>query len=308
MALVFISPDDPADLWRAELNRRMPDLEVRIWPEVGDPDEVEVALVWQPPPGALQRFPNLKALLSLGAGIDGLLADPTLPDLPLARMVDPSLTRGMSEYVLAAVLRHHRRFDRFQEAQARSEWAFEFPNEAADRRVGIMGLGTLGSDAARVLHGHGFDVLGWSRSGRELAGVRCYAGLDGLDGFLAASEILVCLLPLTVATRDILNANLFAQLPQGACVINVARGAVLVDQDLLDALDRGHLEAATLDVFRGEPLAGDHPFWRHPKVLVTPHVASYCQPASAADGVVANIRRALAGEPLAHQVDRTRGY
>ena len=308
MALVFISPDDPPDLWQAELTRRMPELEVRIWPETGDPAGVEVALVWQPPPGALQRFPNLKAMLSLGAGIDGLLADPTLPDLPLARMVDPSLTRGMSEYVLAAVLRHHRRLDRFALAQARGEWAFEFPKEASERRVGIMGLGTLGSDAARVLKGHGFDVAGWSRSGRGVADVRCYGGLEGLGPFLAQSEILICLLPLTVDTRDILNANLFEQLPQGACVINVARGAVLVDEDLLDALDRAHLGGATLDVFREEPLPADHPFWRHPQILVTPHVASYCQPASAADNVVANIRRALRGEPLAHQVDRARGY
>ena len=308
MALVFMSPDDPAELWRAELTRRMPELDVRIWPEVGDPDEVEVALVWQPPPGALQRFSNLKAMLSLGAGIDGLLADPTLPDLPLARMVDPSLTRGMSEYVLAAVLRHHRDFDRFARAQTRGEWAFEFPKEASDRRVGIMGLGTLGSDAARVLKRHGFDVLGWSRSGRPVADVRCYAGRDGLGAFLERSEILVCLLPLTAETRDILDADLFARLPEGACLINVARGAVLVEGDLLDALDRGHLRGATLDVFREEPLPADHRFWRHERVLVTPHVASYCQPASAADGVIANIRRALNGEPLAHQVDRARGY
>jgi glyoxylate/hydroxypyruvate reductase A len=305
---MFLSPDDPADAWRAELQARIPELEVRIWPDVGDPDEIEIALVWRPPPGELARYRNLRAILSLGAGIDGLVADPDLPDVPLARMVDPSLTRTMTEYVLLAVLRHHREFDRFERTQRAREWAYAFPPQAADRRVGIMGLGELGAAAARQLVGHGFHVLGWSRSPKTIEGVVSYAGRSELHAFLHRTEILVCLLPLTADTLGILDAATFAELPHGAFVINVARGQHLVENDLLKALDSGHLAGATLDVFRTEPLPPDSPLWTHSRVLVTPHVASYSVPATAADGVAANVRRVLAGEPPLHLVDRAKGY
>lgn len=308
MALLFLSRDDPAEAWRDELLRRMPEFDVRIWPEVGDPDQIEVALVWQPPPGELRRYPNLKAILSLGAGVDGLLADPTVPDLPLARMVDPSLTRTMAEYVLLAALRHHRGFDRFEREQRERRWAYAFPPQAGERRVGVMGLGELGAAAAQLLAAHGFVVFGWSRTPKALDGVVSYAGRSELHAFLHRTDILACLLPLTEETRGILDAETFAGLPHGACVINAARGEHLVEHDLIAALDSGHLAGATLDVFREEPLPEGSPLWRHPKVLITPHVASYCAPASAADGVVVNIRRALAGEPLANQVDRAQGY
>jgi glyoxylate/hydroxypyruvate reductase len=308
VALLFLSLDDPADAWRAELQARIPDLDVRIWPEVGDSADIDIALVWRPPPGELARYPNLKAILSLAAGIDGLIADPDLPDVPIARMVDPSLTRTMTEYVLLTVLRHHREFDRFERAQRARDWAYAFPPQTADRRVGIMGLGELGSAAARRLVAHGFEVLGWSRSPKALEGVVSYAGRSELHTFLHRTDILVCLLPLTAETIGILDAAIFAELPHGACVINVARGQHLVEDDLIRALDSGHLGAATLDVFREEPLPSGSALWAHPKVLVTPHVASYSVPATAADGVAANIRRVLAAEPLLHQVDRARGY
>jgi glyoxylate/hydroxypyruvate reductase len=308
MALLFLSPDDPADLWRAELQARMPGLDVRIWPQVGDPAEIDIALVWRPPPGELARYPNLRAILSLAAGTDGLVADPDLPDVPIARMVDPSLTRTMTEYVLLAVLRHHREFDCFERAQRAREWAYAFPPQAADRRVGIMGLGELGSAAARALVAQGFQVLGWSRTPKMLDGVLSYPGRSELHAFLHRTDILVCLLPLTADTVGILDAAIFAELPHGACVINVARGQHLVEGDLLQALDSGHLGGATLDVFREEPLPQGSPLWDHPKVRVTPHVASYSVPSTAADGVAANIRRVSAGEPLLHQVDRVRGY
>ena len=307
MALLFISQDDPAELWRDELLRRMPELEVRIWPEVGDPDEVQVALVWRPPPGSLRQFPNLKAILSLGAGIDSLIADETLPDVPLAKMVDPSLTRTMSEYVLAAVLRHHRGLDRFERAQREGRWDYQFPPQAAERRVGVLGLGELGRDVAVLLRDHGFPVAGWSRSAKKIDGIESFGG-EALDRFLERTDVLVCLLPLTDDTQGILNAQTFERLPRGAFVINAARGPHLVDDDLIEALDSGHLAGATLDVFHEEPLPAESPLWRHPKVLITPHVASYCVPASAAEGVVRNVRHALAGRPLEHQVDRTRGY
>jgi glyoxylate/hydroxypyruvate reductase len=308
VALLFLSPDDPADAWRAELRARIPDLDVRIWPEVGDPADIDIALVWRPPRGELTRYPNLKAILSLAAGIDGLIADPDLPDVPIARMVDPSLTRTMTEYVLLAVLRHHREFDRFERAQRARDWAYAFPPQTADRRVGIMGLGELGSAAARALVAHGFQVLGWSRSPKALEGVVSYAGRSELHTFLHRTDILVCLLPLTADTVGILDAATFAELPHGACVINVARGQHLVEDDLVRALESGHLGGATLDVFRQERLPPGSTLWANPKVLVTPHVASYSVPATAADGVAANIRRVLAGEPLLHQVDRARGY
>jgi glyoxylate/hydroxypyruvate reductase A len=305
---MFLSPNDPAEAWRAELQARIPELEVRIWPEVGDPVEIELALVWRPPPGELARYPNLKAILSLGAGVDGLIADPSLPEVPLVRMVDPSLTRTMTEYVLLAVLRHHREFDRFERAQRAHEWAYAFPPQAAERRVGVMGLGELGGAAAGRLAGHGFQVSGWSRSPKAIDGVVSYAGRGELHAFLHRTDILVCLLQLTAETEGILDAATFAALPHGACVINVARGRHLVERDLLQALDSGHLGGATLDVFREEPLPPDNPLWGHARVLVTPHVASYCVAASAADGVAADIRRVLAGQPPSHQVDRAKGY
>jgi glyoxylate/hydroxypyruvate reductase A len=308
VALMFLSPDDPAEAWRRELVARMPGLEVRIWPDIGDPAEIDLALVWRAPPGELARFSSLRAILSLGAGIEWLIADPSVPDVPIARMVDPSLTRTMAEYVLLAVLRHHREFDRFEREQREGRWAYRFPPQAAERRVGIMGLGELGAAAARELARHGFAVAGWSRTGKALAGVTDYVGRSELHAFLHRTDILVCLLPLTADTRGILDAETFASLPHGACVINVARGAHLVEPDLLAALEGDHLAGATLDVFHTEPLPPESPLWSHPKVLVTPHVASYCLPATAADGVVDNIRRALAGEPLRHQVDRGRGY
>jgi glyoxylate/hydroxypyruvate reductase len=308
VALLFLSPDDPAEAWRAELHARIPELEVRIWPDVDDPDAIEIALVWRPPPGELARYPKLKAILSLGAGIDGLLADPDLPAVPLARMVDPSLTRTMTEYVLLAVLRHHRELDRFERAQQARVWDYAFPPQASERRVGIMGLGELGSAAARLLVAHGFQVLGWSRSPKAIAGVVSYAGRSELHTFLHRTDILVCLLPLTAETEGILDAATFAELPHGAFVINVARGRHLIESDLVQALDSGHLAGATLDVFREEPLPAASPLWGHPKVLVTPHVASYSVPATAADGVAANIRRVLAGEPPLNQVDRAQGY
>ena len=305
---MFLSPDDPAELWREELQARMPELEVRIWPEVGDPAEIELALVWRAPPGELARYPNLKAILSLAAGIEWLVVDPTLPEVPIARMVDPSLTRTMSEYVLLAVLRHHREFDRFEREQRACSWAYSFPPQAANRPVGIMGLGELGASAARQLVAHGFPVLGWSRTPKAIEGVTSYSGHGELHAFLHRSQVLVCMLPLTAETRGILDAGTFNGLPHGAFVINVARGDHLVEADLLAALDSGHLAGASLDVFRTEPLPVEDPLWRHPKVLITPHVASYSLPSTAAYGVVDNIRRALAGQPLRHQVDRDRGY
>lgn len=309
MALLFYSAHDHAGDWVTELRRQKPGLDVRVWPEVGDPADIDYALVWKPPPGLLAGLPALKVIFSLGAGVDALLQDATLPDRPLVRMVEPGLTEGMTEYVCLHVLRWHRDAPLFEAQQRAGVWRqIAHQHLARERRVGIMGLGALGADAAAALTALRFDVAGWSRSRKDLPGVTCHAGADGLAAFLARTDILVCLLPLTPQTRDILNADLFARLPTGAVVINAARGQHLVEEDLLAALDSGHLAGATLDVFRTEPLPADHAFWTHPKVTLTPHVAAITQARTAVAQVVDGIERVEGGRPLVNVVDRALGY
>lgn len=309
MALLFRSDIDPPDWWREVFGQLMPDLDIRVWPDMGEVAEIDFALVWRPEPGMLAGLPNLKAIFSLGAGIDHLLDDPELPrHVPVTRVVDSNLTQRMTEYVLLHVLRIHRRQDEYAALQSRGEWRELRQPAAGDRRVGIMGLGVLGGDAARALAGLGFDTAGYSRTPKDIAGVACLHGPDGLAPFLNRSEILVNLLPLTDATEDILNASLFAALPEGAHVINAGRGRHLVEDDLIAALESGRLAGATLDVFRDEPLPAGHPLWIHPKITVTPHIASIADPRSVARQVVENIRRTRAGETLLDAVDLDAGY
>jgi glyoxylate/hydroxypyruvate reductase A len=309
MALLFKSEVDRADLWAEALRASAPGLEVRVWPEVGAPAEIDYALVWKPPPGLLKSLPNLKLIFSLGAGVDHLTSDPELPEgLPVLRMVEPGLTGGMTEYVVMSVLMHHRLMVDYAAMQRDKVWEILPAPLAAERKVGIMGLGVLGADAAAALVGLGFDVAGWSRSPKSLPGVASFHGAEGLGPFLARSEILVCLVPLTAETWGILNADTLAQLPQGAALINVGRGELLVEDDLLPALDSGQVSAATLDVFAAEPLPPEHPFWSHPRVVMTPHCASITVPESGARAVVENIRRFEAGEALLHVADLARGY
>lgn len=308
MALLLYSPDDDLEAWRRELLARRPGLDVRVWPEVGDPASVDAALVWLPPPGLLAGLPNLRAVLSLAAGVDAMLLDPTLPDLPLCRMIEPGLTRGMAEFVLLQALKYHRDLDTYAAQQRQALWRLHLPRDAGERRVGVMGLGVLGTEAAGTLARHGFRTLGWSRTPKPLDGVETFAGREGLDLFLAGLDVLVCLLPLTPETEGILGRDLFGRLPRGARLVNVARGRHLVERDLIDALDTGHLAHATLDVQREEPLPPDHPFWRHPRIDLTPHTASYSLPSSGAELVLENLRRLDAGEALLHVVDLGRGY
>ncbi len=308
MALLFYSEVDDAEAWRRELVRRLPGLEVRLWPDVGDPKGIEAALVWRPPPGLLASLPALRAVFSLGAGVDDLLADPTLPDVPLCRMVDPSLVATMGDFVLAVALYYHRAFDRYAELQRACRWHTRLPRPLVETRVGVMGLGEIGAPVAERLRGAGFTVRGWSRSRRSLAGVSCFAGAEERDAFLAEVDVLVCLLPLTPETRGVLNAELFARLPAGAVLVHVGRGGHLVEEDLLDALDRGHLRGAWLDTVPSEPLEADHPFWRHPRIRITPHVAAYGLPETGAAFVADNLRRLRDGRPLRGLVDRARGY
>ena len=309
MVLLVNAPTENGNAWREMFMELDPSLEVRVWPDVGDPAEVDVAFAWRTQPGDLARYPNLRAVFSLGAGVDGLLADPAFPrQVPLVRMVDPNLGVLMTEYVLAAVLRHHCELDRYHLLQQAGQWEKRVRPFASERGVGIMGMGELGTRAAVALRGLGFNVRGWSRRIRTVPGVETCAGDASLSAFLAGSQILVCLLPLTAQTRGILGASTFARMPRGSCLVNAARGGHVVDADLIAALDAGQLSAATLDVFETEPLPVGHPFWTHPRILITPHIASVTSLPTAATLVIENLKQWRAGGALRNVVDPDRGY
>jgi glyoxylate/hydroxypyruvate reductase A len=309
MAILFRSTPAATARWRPLLARLMPGREIRFWPEIGDPAGIEYALVWQPEPGLLARLPKLRLIVGLGAGVDHLLRDPELPrHIPIMRLVDPYMTDAMSEFVVLQVLRLHRQDLDYLAQQRAREWRELEQKNAAERPVGILGFGTLGQDAGRKLRAIGFPVAGWSRSAKAVAGFPTHAGADGLDALVAGSEILVCLLPLTAATEGILKKALFARLPRGAGLVNAGRGGHLVEADLIPALDAGQLSGAVLDVVREEPLPSEHPFWRHPRIIVTPHIAAETHPPTAAAIIGEAIRRFEAGLPVANLVDWARGY
>ena len=309
MALVVRLGNSRAEWWQGALQKLLPDIDCRLWDAPGDKAEVEYAVVWKPPPGGLKTFPNLKCIVSMGAGIDHLLADPDLPrHLPIIRTVGSELRQRMREYLALHVLRFHRHLPDIEAAQRRKAWDQIITPPAPERGVGIMGLGNMGAEAAHTLAELGFAVHGWSRRPKRLHGITCHHGDDGLADFLARSEILICLLPLTPSTEGILNRRLFARLPEGACLINVGRGQHLVEKDLIPALDSGQLGGATLDVLHQEPPPEDHPFWSHPKILLTPHIASLIDPETGAKVIAENIRRFQAGEPVRDLVDLKQGY
>lgn len=305
-----MSAVDNAEPWCEALRNELPELNFRVWPDEAEPrEDIDYALAWRPQQGELRKFPNLKAILSLGAGIDGIFCDPDLPeDVPVVRLIDRCLTYGMSEYVIYWVLHYHRHFGAYTGMVARGEWGNLPQSDTSLRRVGIMGLGELGGDAAHKLASLGFDVAGWSRSEKEIPWVVGFSGADGLTPFLNRTEILVNLLPLTSETEGIINKQTLADLPEGAVIINPARGPHVVDEDLLAALESGHISAATLDVFHEEPLPKDHPYWDHPNVAVTPHIASLTVPHSAAEFIAENIRLIEAGHPPLNVIDREKGY
>ena len=311
MAILLLASMSEAEFagWEGALAAAFSDDELRVYPDLGDPAAIEIALVANPPLGVLGRLPNLRLIHSLWRGVDRLVGDPTLPrDVPLVRLVDPALARAMTETVLLHVLTLHRRIPEYREQQARALWRELEQPASAERRVGLLGLGDLGWSAARALAELGFAVAGWSRRPRDLPGAATYAGAAGLPVLLGRTDILVNLLPLTAETRGILNAATLAQLPAGASLINVARGGHIVEVDLLRALDSGHLAHAILDVFQDEPLPAAHPFWRHARVSVLPHVAAYSDARSGAAIVAANVASFRAGERVAHVVDREAGY
>ncbi|MBB6584258.1 2-hydroxyacid dehydrogenase [Ralstonia solanacearum] len=310
MTTTFLYKSDPVRgrQWAEVFRRQAPEIDFRIWPDIGDPLQVRFLAAWEPPDDLAARFPHLQVLFSSGAGVDQFDLAALPPALPVVRMVEPGIVRGMVEYVTQAVLSLHRDLPAYRRQQQAGEWRPLPVRPADERRVGVLGLGSLGQAVLTQLQGFGFDCAGWSRSRRAIDGVHCYAGQDELPAFLARTELLVCLLPLTEATRGVLNAGLFAQLPRGAGLVHVGRGPQLVNDDLLAALESGQLGDAVLDVADPEPLPPAHAFWRHPRIQLTPHIASMTQPLSAAAVVIDNLRRFAAGEPMVGLVDRTRGY
>jgi glyoxylate/hydroxypyruvate reductase A len=307
-ALIFYSEFDDPQAWKRTLTAELPDLDFYTDAAAVDPARVQYALAWKPPKGFFARFPNLKLVTNLGAGVDSLVGRDDLPDVPITRLSDDGMVQLMTSYVLFSVIRYARDIHIFERAQRRGEWHYVHPRALSDIRVGVLGLGELGAPAAKALAGLGFDVRGWSRSKKSIDGVKCSAGLDALDGFLAATEILVILLPLTPDTRGLLDARRLSLLPKGAKVINASRGAVTDESALLAALQSGQIAEATLDVFTVEPLPKDHAFWRMENVLITPHLASITVPEAAAREVAESIRRVRKGlEPL-HRIDPRRGY
>jgi len=296
--------------WRDALLAVDPALDIRLFPDAGLPEDVEVAVCWNSHDLAeLRRYPNLKLLISMGAGVDHLLRAPgPPPGVAVARLKDERLTTAMGEWVLLNVLRFHRQDAEYRAQQTARIWRELPAPDTAQRRVGILGLGQLGTHAAGLLRMVGFPVLGWTRQPREVAGVTSFAGAEGLARMLGQTDILVCLLPLTPQTRGIINRETLAMLPRGAFVINSGRGGHVVADDLLAALDSGHIAGAALDVFEPEPLPAEHRFWGHEKVLVWPHASSITIPRSAAPQVVENIHRMRQGRPLINLVDFSTGY
>lgn len=311
--LLAVTGLDPKG-WEERLRTLAPRREIRLWPQrLGDPADIAYACAWQAPRGLLAGLPRLKAIFSLGAGVDHVLADPDLPDVPVVRIVDPDLTMRMTEYVVLHVLMHHRGQRRYDAQQRSRVWHEHAQPPASAVAVGVMGLGVLGRDAASALRRIGFRVAGWSRTPKELPGIETFHGDDGLADFLRRTEMLVCLLPATPATRGILNLELLRGLERdgaagGAYLINAGRGALQVDADILAALDEGSLAGATLDVFPTEPLPAASALWTHPLVTITPHNAAASDPAALVANVLRQIERCEAGLPLEAVVDRAAGY
>ena len=310
MRPVFVYKADPSRgrVWAEIFGQEAPEIDFRLWPDVGDAADVRFLAAWEPPADIATRFPNLQLLLSTGAGVDQFDFAALPAGLPIVRMVEPGIVDGMVEYVTHAVLDLHRDMPAYRRAQQQRQWQAIQVRPASERRIGVLGFGSLGQAALGKLVSFGFDCAGWSRSRHEMPGVACYAGAHELDGFLARCDILVCLLPLTDATRGLLNAALFAKLPKGASLVHVGRGPQLVAADLMAALDAGHLAEAVLDVTDPEPLPHDHALWSHPRVRITPHIASMTQPQTAARVAIDNVRRFARGEPMIGLVDRGRGY
>lgn len=311
--LLAVTGWDPG-VWKRELEKCAPDREVLLEPGGEADPSIHYAVVWKQRPSLLSRLPNLRAIFSLGAGVDHIFHDSDLPDVPIGRVVSPDLTMRMSEYVIWQVLDHHRRGAEYRLRQSRRNWdEIEDQPPASRVTVGIMGLGELGRDAARKLRLLGFRVTGWSRRAQQVDGVECYDGGAGFGDFLASANIFVVLLPLTDETKGILNRKTFAKMSKhghfGApVIINAGRGGLQIEADILEALAEGVLSAVSLDVYESEPLPEDSPLWLHPNVTITPHAAASSSPAALVGPIVDDMDACDRGETIANLVSKTAGY
>jgi glyoxylate/hydroxypyruvate reductase A len=308
MAILHLGDEERGRAWRQVFAREEPEVDFRCAPEDGDLADVRQLVAWTIPPGFVERLPNLEVLFSIGAGIDQLDVEAIPKGVRIVRMIESGITRTMTEYVAMAVLALHRDLPLYLAQQHAGRWEPQHVLLARERAVGVMGMGELGLAALSALRGFEFKLSGWSRSARDVPGVQCYAGAGELGAFLAACDILVCMLPLTAETRGVLNRDLFGRLPRGARLVNVGRGAHLVQEDLLEALESGQLAAAVLDVTDPEPLPADHPLRRHPAIVVTPHIAGVTRHETAVHALLDNVRRLARGMALEGEVDRARGY
>ena len=306
MKIYFCCTDFKAEPWLAALRTALPQAEIEVWTPGAGP--ADYAVVWAPPQQFLDEQPQIKALFNIGAGVDALTQLRLPPRTKLVRLDDAGMSVQMAEYVVHALIRHFREFDVYAADVAGGKWSFRKPRLREDFPVGIMGLGVLGQRVVRAVQAFEFPVRGWSRSPKELQGVRCYAGEAQFAEFLAETKVLVCLLPLTEETRGIMRRETLSLLQPGGYVINVARGAHLVEEDLIPLIDSGHLAGAALDVFRQEPLPAGHPFWRHPKITVTPHTAARTLRDESVAQIAGKITALEQGKPIAGVVDHLKGY
>ncbi|WP_413791148.1 MULTISPECIES: 2-hydroxyacid dehydrogenase [unclassified Pseudomonas] len=308
MALLYKADPVRGEQWKRLFAEHAPDIQWRAWPDIGDPKDIRYLAAWQAPDDLETLFPNLEVLFALSAGVDQLDLDRLPASLPVVRLLDPGITRGMCEYASFAVLSLHRDMLRYRQQQNARCWQAHLLQPAARRRVGVMGLGMQAQQILATLQTFGFALSGWARSEHRIDGVDCFAGDEQLPAFLGQCDIVLCVLPLTEQTKGILNRQLFQQLPKGAALINMGRGGHLIEEDLLEALASGQLSGAVLDVLQQEPATPDHPFWQHPHIVLTPHIAAMTQPESAFGVLLDNIRRQQRGESMLGQIDRQRCY
>ncbi|SDQ92274.1 glyoxylate/hydroxypyruvate reductase A [Rhizobiales bacterium GAS113] len=313
-AVLVAAPDMRPEAWRTRLAAELPGRDVHLLGEAFDKAAIRYAATWWHPAGSLSDLPNLEVIFSLGAGVDHVFVDERLPRVPVARVVDPDLTQRMTEWVVLHVLLHHRQQRVYDRQQRDTEWTDDRAQPAAkDVRVGIMGMGELGTDAARKLAMLGFDVAGWSATRKEIAGIRSFAGEAERDAFLARTDILVVILPHTPATHGIIDADLISKLARGGrlggpYLLNAGRGGLQKEKDILAALDSGALKGASLDVFETEPLPATSPLWSHPLVYVSPHNAAISDHDAIGAAIARQIERLESGGALEHVVERKRGY
>jgi len=308
MNLLLYTAGGNTDAWVGALSRAMPEASIGTWAE-GGTVAADYALVWRPPPALLPKLDRARAIFNLGAGVDGLESMPrSLESVPLIRLEDAGMAEQMAEYVMQAVLRRYREFDAYAQSQSEGVWQPRRRLDKSSFRVGILGIGVLGVAVAAALATFGFPVDGWSRSRKQIPDVTSFAGTAELQSFLGRCRVLVCMLPLTAETRGMLDHATLSHLPQEAYVVNVSRGALLVEEDLLALIDSGALSGATLDVFQKEPLPPLHPFWHHPRITLTPHISAVTRIEESVAQIAAKIRRIEAGLPVSGVVDRTRFY